>query len=215
MEQSNKHEIIINRIIEHYPTPKLDLDYKNAFELLIALMLSARCTDKLTNKITKELFHKFKAPEDFIKAGIDRINKEISSCSMHNTKAKRIFEVCKILTEKYSSTVPNNLEELLKLPGVARKTANILLSFAFGIPAIGVDTHVRRVSNRLGISSSEKADKIEEDIKKICPKKEWIRFYSGLTLFGRYICRSKNPKCTECFLNDICQYYKKEHESQN
>lgn len=209
------NETVVNRIIEHYPVPKLDLDYKNAFELLIALMLSARCTDKLTNKITKKLFIEFKTPEDFIKAGVDTINEKISSCSMHNRKAKRIFETCRMLTQKYSSTVPNNLEELLKLPGVARKTANILLSFAYHTPAVGVDTHIRRVSNRLGISSSEKADEIEEDIKKMCPEKEWIRFYSGLIVFGRYICKSKNPNCAECFLNDVCQYYKEKNELQN
>ena len=197
-------DAILNRIKEHYPEPKLELDFKNPFELIVSLVLSARCTDKLTNKITKELFAEYPNPEKMSKASQEDINEIISSCSMHNNKAKNLKKIADILCEKYDCRVPNSFEELVKLPGVADKTANIVLSFGFGIPAVGVDTHVLRVAKRTGISQSVKAKQVEEDIKKVCPKDDWIVFYSGLILLGRYICKAKKPLCNECFLSDIC-----------
>ena len=197
-------DAILNRIKEHYPQPKLELDFKNPFELLVSLVLSARCTDKLTNKITKELLAKYPNPKEMSKASQEDINEIISSCSMHNNKAKNLKRIAEILCDNYNCNVPDAIDELVKLPGVADKTANMVLSFGFGIPAVGVDTHVLRVANRTGISQSVKAKQVEEDIKKICPKDDWIMFYSGLILLGRYICKAKKPLCNECFLNDIC-----------
>ncbi len=200
-------ENIIERVLSNYPIPKIELDFKNPFELLISLVLSARCRDVLTNKITKELFKKYPTPKQMSQASIDDINKLVSSCSMHNTKAKNIKTISEILCKKYNCNVPNDFKTLILLPGVADKTANIVLSFGFGIPAVGVDTHVERVANRIGITASKKPKQIEKDIKNICPKEKWIAFYAGLILLGRYICKAKKPLCESCFLNDICPKY--------
>ncbi len=195
---------IIRRIKEHYPEPRLDLEFNNPFELLVALMLSARCRDSLTNRITKELFRRFPDAKSMAQADEEEINRIISSCSMHNTKARNLKEMARILCEKHNCEVPDRFEDLVALPGVADKTANMVLSFGFGIPAVGVDTHVRRVANRLGISKSQKPREVENDIKKICPKEDWIVFYAGLIQLGRYICKAKKPDCDNCFLGDVC-----------
>ncbi len=195
---------LIKRIKEHYPSPILELDFKNPYELLVGLVLSARCQDKVANRITKELFKHYPSPAELSQASIEEVNELISSCSMHNNKAKNLKKIAQTITEQYNGKIPNRFEELVKLPGVADKTANMVLSFGFGIPAIGVDTHVIRTANRLGISASNKSKDIENDIKRIVPEEDWIVFYAGLILLGRYICRSKKPLCNECFLNDIC-----------
>ncbi len=195
---------LIERIRKLYPEPKIELDFKNPFELLVALILSARCTDTRTNTITKELFKKYPTPEALSKASIEEIDKLISSCSMHNTKSKYLKQISEIISQKYNGEVPKDVDELIKLPGVGRKTANILVSMAYNIPAVGVDTHVARVSKRLGITKAKKPEDIEKDIMDKVPKEEWIRFYTGLILHGRKICKARNPKCDECPLNDIC-----------
>lgn len=195
---------LIERIRRLYPEPRIELDFKNPFELLVALILSARCTDTRTNAITKELFKKYPTPEALSKASIEDIDKLISSCSMHNTKSKHLKQISEIISQKYNGEVPDDVEELVKLPGVGRKTANILVSMAYNIPAVGVDTHVARVSKRLGITEARKPEDIERDIMNEIPKDEWIRFYTGLILHGRRVCKAKNPKCDECPLNDIC-----------
>ena len=195
---------LIERIRRLYPEPRIELDFKNPFELLVALILSARCTDTRTNAITKELFKKYPTPEALSKASIEDIDKLISSCSMHNTKSKHLKQISEIISQKYNGEVPDDMEELVKLPGVGRKTANILVSMAYNIPAVGVDTHVARVSKRLGITKARKSEDIERDIMNEIPKDEWIRFYTGLILHGRRVCKAKNPKCDECPLNDIC-----------
>ena len=195
---------ILKRVKEKYKTPKIELNFKNPFELLVSLILSARCRDSLTNKITEEFFKKYPNPQTVISSDIDSINTMISSCSMHNTKAKNLYKLSKILCENYNCTVPDDFKELIKLPGVAEKTANMLLSFGFHKPAIGVDTHILRVANRLGITDSDKPKRVQKDIENICPKQDWIIFSSGLILIGRYICKAKKPNCLKCFLNDIC-----------
>ncbi len=195
---------LVERIKRLYPEPTIELNFSNPFELLVALILSARCTDKRTNIVTKELFKRYPTPEDMANAPVDEIDKIISSCSMHNTKSKNLKALSEILVKDFNGEVPKSLEELTKLPGVGRKTANILLSMAYGIPAIGVDTHVKRLAFRLGISKSEKPEEIEEDIKKAVPEKDWIVFYTGLILHGRRVCKAKKPDCDKCPLNDIC-----------
>ncbi len=195
---------MVERIKELYPKPTVELKFSNSFELLVALIISARCTDKRTNIITVELFKHYPTPNDMANAPTEEIDKIISSCSMHNTKSKNLKALSDILVKDFNSEVPKNLDELTKLPGVGRKTANILLSMAYGIPAIGVDTHVKRLAYRLGISKSEKPEEIEEDIKKVIPKEDWIVFYTGLILHGRRVCKAKKPNCDECQLKDIC-----------
>ncbi len=195
---------LVERIKKLYPEPTVELNFSNPFELLVALILSARCTDKRTNIITKELFKRYPTPKDLAEAPVEEIDKIISSCSMHNTKSKNLKALSEILVRDFNGEVPKSLEELTKLPGVGRKTANILLSMAYGIPAIGVDTHVKRLAYRLGISKSENPEGIEEDIKKAVPKEDWIVFYTGLILHGRRVCKARKPNCDGCPLNDIC-----------
>ncbi len=195
---------LVERIKKLNPEPTVELNFSNPFELLVALILSARCTDKRTNIITKELFKRYPTPKDLAEAPVEEIDKIISSCSMHNTKSKNLKALSEILVRDFNGEVPKSLEELTKLPGVGRKTANILLSMAYGIPAIGVDTHVKRLAYRLGISKSENPEEIEEDIKKAVPIEDWIVFYTGLILHGRRVCKAKKPNCEECPLNDIC-----------
>lgn len=196
---------ILKRIKERYPKPKIEIDFNSPYELLIGLVLSARCRDDTANKISAKLFEYFPSPKDMANATVDEINELIFSCTMHNTKAKNIKKIAEILCERYRCSVPNKFEDLIGLPGVADKTANMVLSFGFNIPAVGVDTHVLRTANRLGISSSKKPKVVEEDIKRIYPREDWIVLYAGLILLGRYICKAKNPLCSECFLNDICR----------
>ena len=195
---------LVERIRKLYPEPKIELNFKNPFELLVALILSARCTDTRTNTITKDLFEKYPTPEALSRASVEDIDKLISSCSMHNTKSKHLKQLSEIISQKYNGEVPTDVDELVKLPGVGRKTANILVSIAYNIPAVGVDTHVARVSKRLGITEKKKPEDVEKDIMNKIPKDEWIRFYTGLILHGRRICKAKNQKCDECPLNDIC-----------
>ncbi len=204
---------ILSRIESHYKSPSLELIHTSPFELLIAAVLSARCTDKRANELTRKLLKRFPTPEKLSSADIDKINSIIHSCSMHNAKAKYISEISKILVEKYDSQVPPSLEELTQLPGIARKTANIILSFGFNIPAIAVDTHLLRVSKRLGLTHSNKPEEIEANLRKAFPKDKWILVYSSLILHGRYICKARKPLCDDCIFKDICP--EKRYEKQS
>jgi endonuclease-3 len=195
---------IVKRILEHYKNPKVELNFSTPFELLISAMLSARYTDKKTNMVTKEVFFVLHNPRDFVKAGEEKIKEYISSVSMYETKAKNIYRMCKILVSEYDGEVPKNREELIRLPGVGRKTANMVLSCAFNIPAISVDTHVARVAQRLSLSQQKKAEKIEEDLMHICSEEKWKDLYLSLILLGRYICKARDPLCEKCFLKDVC-----------
>ncbi|WP_051904333.1 endonuclease III [Hippea jasoniae] len=195
---------IIQRILKNYPEPKLELNFNNPFELLVALILSARCTDKRTNIITEKLFKIYPTAKEMANAEFDDLNNLISSCSMHNTKAKNLIALSKALCEKHNCEVPDSFENLVKLPGVGAKTANILLAFGFGKPAVGVDTHVARVAYRIGLSENKKPEIVEDAIKQTVNKENRVAFFSGLILHGRHICKAKKPLCDKCFLNDIC-----------
>ena len=195
---------IIQRILKNYPEPELELKFNNPFELLVALVLSARCTDKRTNIITEKLFKIYPTAKEMADAEFDDLNNLISSCSMHNTKAKNLIDLSKTLCEKHNCEVPDSFENLVKLPGVGAKTANILLAFGFGKPAVGVDTHVARVAYRIGLSKNKKPEIVENTIKQTVNKENWVAFFSGLILHGRHICKAKKPLCDKCFLNDIC-----------
>jgi len=201
-------EEIVRRILEHYKNPKVELNFSTPFELLVATMLSARYTDKKTNVVTKRLFSFLHSPQDFVNAGEEKIREYISSVNMHDVKARNIYRMCKILVSEYDGRVPETQEELMRLPGVGRKTANMVLSCAFNIPAISVDTHVTRVAQRLSLSQHKKPEEIEEDLMRICPEERWKDLYLGMVLLGRYICKAKNPLCDECFLKDVCAWRK-------
>jgi endonuclease-3 len=194
------------RLLEkEHSDAEIALTFKNPLELLISTILSAQCTDKRVNIVTKTLFKKYKTLEDYAKADIKEFEQDIRSTGFYHNKARHIKKCCQMLIEKFDSRVPRTMEELLELPGVARKTANIVLSNVFGIvEGIAVDTHVRRLSERLGLTQNKNQDKIEQDLMKIVPKEMWMRFSDLLIFHGRRICMAKKPKCGECVLNKIC-----------
>lgn len=196
---------IIALLKKNYPDVKTALDFSNPLELLIATILSAQSTDKQINKVTKTLFKKYRTPQDYVKTPQEELEKDIYSTGFYRNKAKNIKKMCEILVTNFNSKVPDTMEDLITLPGVARKTANIVLSSAFGkIEGIAVDTHVKRLSFRLGLSANTDQDKIEKDLMKIVPKNEWDVFALRLIQHGRQVCDAKKPKCEVCFLNKVC-----------
>ncbi|MBA3036679.1 MAG: endonuclease III [Desulfobacterium sp.] len=200
---------IIQILTKRYPEVKTQLNYRNAFELLVATILSAQCTDKQVNIVTKSLFDQLKTPYDFAKAPDELIEKLIRSTGFFRNKTKNIKNCSKDIIEKYNSIVPGSIEELTGLSGVGRKTANVVLGAAFDIPGIVVDTHVARISQRLNLSFNKDPVKIEFDLMKIIPQKEWNDFCLRLIYFGREICRARKPLCTVCPLTNICDYQHK------
>ncbi|PKM92728.1 MAG: endonuclease III [Elusimicrobia bacterium HGW-Elusimicrobia-4] len=197
---------ILSRLKKHYSdVKKTALTFSNPLEILVATILSAQCTDERVNKITPLLFAKYKKASDYAGADVKVFEQEIKSSGFYHNKAKNITGACKIIDEKYSGKVPDTMENLLALPGVARKTANIVLGNAFGkIFGIAVDTHVKRLSFRLGLSRNNSPEKIEQDLMKIFDKKDWFALSNLLIEHGRKICNAKKPDCKNCFLWDIC-----------
>lgn len=203
------NEIKVLKIIELlegvYSNAKIALNYSNPLELLIATILSAQCTDERVNIVTKTLFQKYKKPEDYANANLEELEKDIRSTGFYRNKAKHIKKSCQILRERFNSEVPNSMKELFELPGVARKTANIVLSNAYGIDeGIAVDTHTQRVAKRLGLTENEDPNKIENDLMKITPKTKWKKITELFIFHGRKICSAKKPKCELCVLNKLC-----------
>ncbi len=196
---------ILRRLREAYPRAKIALNYAGPMQLLVATILSAQCTDVKVNQVTSTLFKKYHTPQDYANARLEEFEKEIRSTGFYHNKAKNIMGAAKIIVEKFSSKVPATMADLVTLPGVARKTANIVLYNAYGvIDGIAVDTHVRRLSQRLGLTKNEDPEKIEQDLMKQVPKSEWGDFSYFLIDHGRAICTAKKANCTDCFLNDIC-----------
>lgn len=196
----------IQKILDKmFPNVTTALNFKNPFELLIATMLSAQCTDTLVNKITAELFKKYKSPKDFALANIEQLKRDIYPITFYNNKTKAIKEASKILIDKYNGKVPRKIENLISLPGVARKTANVVLGHAYGIASgIVVDTHVKRVTNRLGLTDNSEPKKIEQDLMQIIPKENWIKFSDQIIWFGRKICTARKNKCAETEMAKFC-----------
>ncbi|MEN1969380.1 endonuclease III [Lentibacillus sp. N15] len=191
---------------EMFPEAKCELNHKNPFELVIAVLLSAQCTDVLVNKVTNELFKKYKTPEDFLAVSLEELQQDIRSIGLYRNKAKNIRKLCQMLIDDYGGVVPRTKEELMKLAGVGRKTANVVASVAFDEPAIAVDTHVERVSKRLAICRwKDSVLEVEETLMRKVPKSEWSVTHHRMIFFGRYHCRAKNPNCPECPLLDICR----------
>ncbi|TZE80928.1 endonuclease III [Calorimonas adulescens] len=190
-----------------YPDARTALNFSNPFELLIATILSAQCTDKRVNEVTRELFKWYRTPEDYLKLGQEELEKQIRSCGFYHNKAKNILETCRILVKEFGGKVPSNIDDLMKLPGVGRKTANVVMSNAFGIPAIGVDTHVFRVSHRLGLSDGKTPERVEEDLMALLPVEMWSLSHHLLIYHGRNICHSRKPQCDRCPVNSLCRYF--------
>ncbi|MFO7152364.1 MAG: endonuclease III [Bacillota bacterium] len=204
--ESEKDRIteILNRLEEHYPNATTALRYETPFQLLVATILSAQCTDRRVNQVTERLFKKYKGPEDFARLSPEELAVEIKECGLFKNKSKNIVESSRIILEKYGGEVPHEFEELIKLPGVGRKTANVVLANAFGKPAFAVDTHVFRVSRRLGLSDGNDPLKVEKDLTERIPKMYWIRAHHWLIYHGRRVCTARKPKCESCFLKDLC-----------
>lgn len=196
---------IITLLKKEYPEVKIALHHSDPFELLIATILSAQCTDRQVNKVTQTLFKKYRTPQDYIKASQEELEKEIYSTGFYRNKAKNIRELSAIIVHDFDSKVPDTMEALLTLPGVARKTANIVLSGAFRkLEGIAVDTHVKRLSGRLGITENNNPEKIEKALMKIVPQDEWDIFSLLLINHGRKICSARKPLCGKCVLNTVC-----------
>ena len=196
---------VIELLEEQFPEAKTALNYSNPLEILIATMLSAQTTDERVNIVTKNLFKKYRTPEDYANIDIKELEQDIRSTGFYHNKAKNLQNTAKLLVEKFNSQVPRTMEELIELPGVARKTANIVLYNAYGVTAgIAVDTHVRRVSGRLGLTESEDPTRIEQDLMKITPKEKWMELTDLLIYHGRQVCIARKPKCEICVLNKYC-----------
>jgi endonuclease-3 len=188
-----------------YPNAHCALNHSNTFELLIATILSAQCTDERVNIVTADLFRKYRGPADYLKVRQSELEKDIHSTGFFRNKSKNIQGACKRIIEDFGGRVPETMDEILRLPGVARKTANVVLGNAFGIASgVVVDTHVSRLSQRLGLTESENADKIEKDLIQLVPKRDWILFPHLLITHGRRVCQARKPNCPECVLNDNC-----------
>ncbi|MFO7862298.1 MAG: endonuclease III [Desulfosalsimonas sp.] len=187
-----------------YPDVKTQLKHNNAFELLVATILSAQCTDRQVNAVVGPLFEKFKTPNDFAEADLKEIQALIRPTGFYKNKAKHIQNCARDLAERFNGRVPGNLEDLVSLPGVGRKTANVVLGAAFGIPGMVVDTHVARISRRLDMTRNKDPEKIEADLMAVIPKKEWNAFSLNLIFFGRQICKARKPECENCFLANLC-----------
>ncbi|CCF15774.1 endonuclease III [Brevibacillus laterosporus GI-9] len=178
--------------------------------MTIAVLLSAQCTDKKVNQVTEHLFQKYKTPEDYLKVSLEELQDDIRQIGLYKNKAKHIQSLCRLLLEEYGGEVPNKHEELVKLPGVGRKTANVVVSVAFGVPAIAVDTHVERISKRLGFCPDDATPvQVEEILMKKIPKKDWSDTHHRMIFFGRYHCKAQSPQCDICPLEDVCPTRKK------
>jgi endonuclease-3 len=198
--------VLIKLLNKSIKNPKTSLKYRNRFTLLTSVVLSAQCTDTNVNSVTKKIYQKYYQPEHFIDLGINKIKKLIKSIGLFNTKAKNIYHLSKILLDKHQGKVPEKFEELILLPGVGRKTANVVLNAVFNKPTIAVDTHVFRVGNRTGLASGKNPTQVEDQLLKILPKNHIKKAHHLILLHGRYVCKARNPLCKECVINKICLY---------
>jgi len=194
----------IRRLEEAHPDATIALEFSTPLELLVALILAAQCTDERVNQVTSSLFKQYGSAADYARASQEDLEEAIRSTGFFRNKAKSIRACCAELDKRFKGEVPDRIEDLIKLAGVGRKTANIILGNAFGVQAIGVDTHVKRLSNRMGFSSRSDPDKIEIDLCRVVPEETWVRFCHLLQFHGRRVCQARKPKCDTCSLEDLC-----------
>ncbi|KUP06543.1 endonuclease III [Bacillus coahuilensis m2-6] len=203
-------EYVVNTMGDMYPDAHCELIHDNPFELVIAVALSAQCTDALVNKVTKNLFQKYKTPEDYLKVSLEELQQDIRSIGLYRNKAKNIQKLCRQILDHFNGEVPRTREELEELAGVGRKTANVVLSVAYDVPAIAVDTHVERVSKRLGICKwKDSVLEVEKTLMRKIPSEKWSVTHHRLIFFGRYHCKAQNPQCESCPLLELCREGKK------
>ena len=203
----DRTDIIVNKLKEQYPLADCALEYeREPYKLLIMARLSAQCTDERVNAVSKNLFCEFKSLEEFADADLDKLEKAVFSCGLYKTKAKNIKDMCGLLIKNFGSRVPDTIEDLLTLPGVGRKIANLIIGDIFKKPAVVADTHCIRISNRLSLCSDKNPLIVERCLKKIIPPEQSSDFCHRLVYFGREYCKARNPKCGECFLRDVCRF---------
>lgn len=208
MDKKEKALLVYEELFKTFDGAACELTFKNLYELIVAVILSARCTDKRVNIITPLLFKKYPTPIALANADVQEVEKIIYSCGFYKNKAKNIINMAKDICNRFEGKIPDNFDDLVSLAGVGRKTANVVLSVGFKNDAIAVDTHVFRVSNRLGLVDTNNVVKCEEDLKQILPKDKWSLFHHLLVLYGRYYCKSIAPQCNVCKLKQYCKYYK-------
>ena len=201
-KQSKQQMLAI--LADYYAEAKTALIYHSPFEFLVAVVLSAQCTDERVNKVTARIFPQLNSPEKMLALGQEKLEQKIKDCGLFRSKAKNLMGTCRILVNEYNGQVPQTLEELLRLPGVGRKTANVLLSVLFGVPAIAVDTHVFRVSNRLKLASGKNPLEVEQKLMKVIPRDDWAAAHHWLIWHGRRICKARKPLCNQCPLAELC-----------
>lgn len=202
-----KTDIIIEKLEKMYPDADTELKFNSEYELLVAVMLSAQCTDKRVNQVTEKLFVDYNTPEKMLTLSQEELEQKIFSCGFYKNKAKNILKTSKTLVEKYNGKVPDNLKELQELDGVGRKTANVVGAVAFNIPAIAVDTHVFRVANRIGLTNAKNELNTELQLQKVIPKDKWLRVHHLIIWHGRRCCDARKPKCEECLIKEECKFY--------
>lgn len=215
MEGSGRMELkervlkVLDLLEEHYGPTKCYLDHENAWQLLIATILSAQCTDDRVNMVTKDLFKKYTSIKDFAEANQAELERDIHSTGFFRNKAANIIACCRMLLSEYGGEVPDDIDKLTKLPGVGRKTANVVRGNVYGIPSVVVDTHVRRVSNMLGFTDSQDPVKIEFELMELLPEKNWIAYNTQIIAHGRKVCIARRPQCEMCFLAELCDFRQK------
>ncbi len=210
MNEKDRAKKIFTLLKKEYPDVKPALNFNSPFELLVATILSAQCTDERVNIVTKDLFKKYKTPKDYVNVKQEELEKDIYSTGFYRQKAKSIKKCCQALIEKHNGKVPADFDALTKLPGVGRKTASVVAGNAFGIPAIAVDTHVIRLSNLLGFVKTKDPVKIEKKLKELLPEKDWVKASHLLASHGRKICIARRPKCAECIIANYCPAFLKQ-----
>ena len=208
--KSGKINSLFKNLSKVIKNPRSDLKYKNKFTLLLSVVLSAQCTDVNVNNVTKNIYPKYNKPEHFVKLGRKKTEKLIKSIGLFRNKAKSVYLLSKQLIEKHNGKVPKNFDDLLALPGVGRKTANVVLNEGFGLPTIAVDTHIFRVSNRTGLAPGKNPDQVERELYNVVPKKYLKDSHHLLLLHGRYTCKSRTPSCKKCVIVKYCKYSQKE-----
>ncbi|CDN45698.1 Endonuclease III [Paenibacillus sp. P22] len=206
MKASDKMRRILDTMAEMFPDAHCELNHANPFELTIAVLLSAQCTDETVNRVTADLFQKYRTPEDYLAVDLEELQQDIRRIGLFRNKAANIQKLCRIVLERYGGEIPEQHDQLTELPGVGRKTANVVVSNAFGVPAIAVDTHVERVSKRLGLAKQEDSVlEVEKKLMRKVPREEWTLTHHRFIFFGRYHCKAQQPKCDICPLLDMCK----------
>ena len=205
--EQESYDLALRLLAEAYPDAKPALEYRSPFELLVSTMLAAQCTDRQVNKCTRVLYAKYNTPEQFAALTEEELKPYIHSCGFFNTKGKNIIAMSKILTAQYGGQVPSDRDVLTTLPGVGRKTANVVVSNAFGIPAIAVDTHVFRVTNRIGLADAKNVEKTEEQLMEHIPREDWSAAHHWLIYHGRQVCDAKKPRCADCCVACVCDAF--------